>query len=256
MARRTKEYYYNEHDEDQVKKILVTKKKKRLKRRMKFLFFLVVLVVVGGYFLTDYSKVQSVRVVGNEEVATDDIVKASKLNSKTVYLFVNCSQIGKRVKNLPLIKKASVRKDLLGNFVIEVEEADKIACCTIDNHTYVIDELGDVVETHDQQVIASLQSTIKLSDFKDVDFLKKFAKQYVKIPEVIKSQTSDIIYEPKDTDPTRLKFLMDNGKILYLRVEDMVDQLKKFDYEAYMTAYGDRCQFSFEGQYIYMEKCK
>lgn len=256
MARRTNEYYYNEHDEDQVKKILVTKKKKRLKRRIKVLLFLVLFAIIGGYFLSDYSRVQSVTVIGNEEVKSEDIIKTSKLNKNTIYLFANCSQIGKRIKALPLIKKASVRKDWLGNFVIEIEEADKIACCTIGDQTYVIDELGDVVETNDQQVIASLQSTIKLTGFKSVDFLKEFAKQYVQIPELIKSQTSDIIYEPKGTDTTRLKFLMDNGKVLYLRVEDMVDQLKRFDYEAFMTAYSDRCQFSFEGQHVYMEKCK
>ena len=82
------------------------------------------------------------------------------------------------------------------------------------------------------------------------------AKEYVKIPELIKSQTSDIIYSPIKADTSRLKFLMDNGKILYLRVESMVEQLSKFDYEAFMTAYSDRCEFSFEGNHVYMKKCK
>ena len=49
---------------------------------------------------------------------------------------------------------------------------------------------------------------------------------------------------------------MDNGKILYLRIEQMVEQLSRFDYEANMTEFSDYCEFSFEGENIYMKKCK
>ena len=49
---------------------------------------------------------------------------------------------------------------------------------------------------------------------------------------------------------------MDNGKIFYLRIEDMADQLNRIDYEAFMTGYSDRCVFSFEGNYIYTEECE
>lgn len=256
MARHNKDYYYNEHDVNQVEKILKTKKKKKLKRRFKILIFLMIFVMIGAYFLSDYSKVRLIRIIGNEEVATQDILDAISVNQESYYLFVNTSKIESEVKAVALIKKASVSKDLLGNIKIEVEETDKVAYCIIGDVTYVIDELGNVVETEDPDVIQSLQACPYLSDFKDLDFLKTFAKAYVDIPELIKNQTSDIIYAPKKSDETRLKFIMNNGKILYLRVEDMVEQLKKFDYEAFMTAYSDRCEFSFEGEHVYMEKCQ
>ena len=89
-----------------------------------------------------------------------------------------------------------------------------------------------------------------------IDSIESFAKEYVKIPELIKTQISDILYDPKDNDQTRLKFIMDNGKIFYLRIEDMADQLNRIDYEAFMTGYSDRCVFSFEGNYIYTEECE
>lgn len=257
MSRRQDDYYYyNEHDENQVEKILKSKKKKKLKRRFKILLILMLLVMISAYFLSDYSKVSSIQIVGNEEIQTQVILDAISIDKQTVYWFVNTSHVEDEIKALPLIKKVNVSKDWFGHVKIEIEEAQKVAYCIIDKTTYVIDELGNVIETDDQKVIQSLQACPRLMEFKDVDFLKTFAKEYVKIPELIKNQTSDIIYAPLKADEDRMKFIMINGKVLYLRVSQMAENLKRFDYEAYMAAYSDRCEFSFEGDHVYMEKCK
>lgn len=253
--KRQQDYYYNEHDENQVRKIYRVNKHKKLKKRIKILLVLIMFVLVGAYFLSDYSKVQSIKVIGNQEIDSQDILNNISVNEKSWALFVNTDKLEKEIKKIPLIKKVQVSKDILGNITIEVQEAAKVAYCVIDKTTYVIDELGNVTETQDQEVIQSLLSCPRISQFKDVDFLKKFAKEYVKIPEIIKSQTSDIIYAAKKADEERLKFVMDNGKILYLRVDQMVEQLELFDYEANMTEYHDYCEFSFEGKNIYMKKC-
>ena len=250
------EYYYNEHDESQVEKILKTKKKKKIKRRVKILLFLMIFIMIGAYFMSDYSRVQSITIVGNDEVKSEDILEKISVSKKSIYLLVNTGKIEDEVKSIPLVKKTSVTKDLFGHIRIEIEEADKVAYCVIGKITYVIDELGNISETTDSKMIESLQSSPQLIGFKDVKFLEKFAKQYIRIPELIKNQTSDIIYSPKSADESRMKFLMVNGKILYLRVETMADQLSRFDYEAFMTTYSDRCEFSFEGDNVYMEKCK
>ncbi|MEG0685543.1 MAG: FtsQ-type POTRA domain-containing protein [Coprobacillus sp.] len=249
------DYYYNEHDENQVDKILKTKKKKKLKRRFKVLFVLFVLILIVAFFLSDYSKVQSIKVVGNEEIKTDDILNSISVNKESIFILVNTSKIEDEVKQVNLVKKANVSRDFFGNIKIEVEEADKVAYSIIDNVTYVIDEMGNVTETKDKAIIQSLQACPMITKFKDLKLLKSFAKQYVEIPELIKSQTSDIVYDPKKMDETRLKFIMDNGKILYLRIEDMVKQLKSFDYEANI-AHDDMCVFKFEGNNIYKEACK
>lgn len=250
------EYYYNEHDENQVKKILKAKKKRRLKRRIKVLLLLMFLALIGFYFMSDYSKVQSIEIVGTNEVDKETILNQISVNKNTYYLFVNKKKVAEEVKNVGMIKKASVACDLLGHMTIEIEEAEKVAYCEIGEKIYVIDEIGGVFETDDKEFIKTLQSCPRLSQFKDVKFLKEFAKAYVEIPELIKNQTSDIIYSPKKADESRLEFVMDNGKKLYLRVEEMVEQLKNFDYEANMTMYSDRCVFSFEGKNMYMRKCK
>lgn len=248
------EYYYNEHDVNQVHKIYKKNKKKKLKRRVKILLFLVAFTLIGWYFLSDYSKVQSIQVIGNEYVLKEDVLNKISVNKNSFHVFVSTSQIEKEVRAMPMIKKASVTKDLFGHIKIELKEADKVAYCVIRKNTYVIDELGDIAQTNNKDLIRSLQSCPQITKFTNVKFLKTFAKEYVRIPELIKNETSDIVYEPKQADETRLKFVMNNGKILYLRVEDMVDQLSRFDYEANMTAHKDKNVFSFEGNHVYMHE--
>ena len=80
MSRKKQEYYYNEHDENQVDKILKNKKKKKLKRKIKVLLVLLIFILIGAYFLSDYSKVQSIQVVGNDEIDSQDILNKVSIN--------------------------------------------------------------------------------------------------------------------------------------------------------------------------------
>lgn len=250
------QYYYNEHDENQMLRLRRDKRKRKLKRKIKVVLILFVMLLIAGYFVSDISRVHDIHITGLQEVSKDDIEKSISVHEGDIVLFVNTGKIEDEIAKMPFIKKVKVTKSLLGSVQIEVEEAQKVAYCVIDKKTYVIDELGNVSETDDKDLIASLQSTPQITKFKDLQLLKEFAKEYVNIPEIIKSQTSDIIYDPQKADETRLKFIMDDGKILYLRIEDMVEQLNKFDYEANKEVYKDKCVFSFEGNYVYMKDCE
>ncbi len=253
---RQQEYYFNEHDENQVQKKYKSNQRLKVKRRIKILFVLLVFILVGTYFISDYSRISKISIQGCQEVKQEDVLKTMTLKKGDIILFVNTNKIEEEIKKMPLVKKVNVQKSIFGEVLIEIEEAQKIAYCIIDKTTYIIDELGNVTTTSDKELIQSMQSSPRLSGFDDVDLLKKFAREYIDIPDIVKSQTSDIVYSPKKADQTRMKFIMDNGKILYLRIEQMVEQLSRFDYEANMTEFSDYCEFSFEGENIYMKKCK
>lgn len=250
------QYYFNEHDENQAQLLRKNRKKKRIKRKIKIVIVLFVLLLIVGYFVSDISRVKTIEVVGQQDVSKDDILETISVHKGDIILLVNTGRIEDEITNMGFIKKVKVTKSLLGSINIEIEEAQKVAYCVIGKKTYVIDELGNVSETTDKDLIASLQATPRITKFSDLDLLKKFAKEYVNIPEIVKSQTSDILYDPQKADETRLKFIMDDGKILYLRIEDMVEQLNRYDYEANKEVYKDKCIFSFEGNYVYVKDCE
>ena len=251
------QYYFNEHDENQTQLLRKKKKKKKIKRKIKIVIVLFLLLLLTGYFVSDYSRVQAIMIEGQQEVSKEDIMDAISVHKGDILLFVNTGQVEDEILQLPFVKKVKVTKSLAGSVHIEIEEAQKVAYCVIGKKTYIIDELGHVSETKDKDLIASLQSTPRITQFKDLKLLKQFAKEYVKIPEIVKSQTSDILYDPQEADETRLKFIMDDGKILYLRIEDMADQLNnRYDYVANKEAFKNKCVFSFEGNYVYMKDCE
>lgn len=251
------QYYFNEHDENQTQLLRKNRKKKKLKRKIKIVIVLLLLLLVAGYFISDYSRVQTIVIEGQQEVSKEEILDTISVHKGDVLLFVNTGHVEDEISQLPFIKKVRVTKSLLGSVRIEIVEAQKVAYCVIGKKTYVIDELGNVSETKDQDLITSLQATPRITQFKDLKLLKQFAKEYVKIPEIVKSQTSDILYDPQKADETRLKFIMDDGKILYLRIEDMADQLNnRYDYVANKEAFKNKCVFSFEGNYVYMKDCE
>lgn len=249
-------YYYNEHDENQVTKLFKKKKKKKIKRKIKILCFLLLLILIVYYFLSDFSKVKSIEIIGNDDVSSSLIEETSTLNNETIYLFINKKKVENHIKNLPLIKKANVSYDLFGHVTIEIEESKKVAYCTIQKTTYVLDELGKVVETEDENIKETLKSCPKLNGFLDLDFLKTFAKEYANVPELIKTQTSDIIYSPANADQSRIEFILDNGKKLIVRVDNMAKELSNFPYEAYMTIYENKCEFDFYGDNVYIRECE
>ena len=46
-------------------------------------------------------------------------------------------------------------------------------------------------------------------------------KAYVKLPSVVQNQISSIVFEPDEKDQTKCKLELDDGKVFYVRIEDM-----------------------------------
>ena len=174
------------------------------------------------------------------------------IDNERIYIIKSTKkELEKEVREIKQKNKKQRNKYLFKNIVNEWytnfkepyigKSAKQVYHATINN--YLLPELGN--------------KSINKITFKDLQLLKEFAKEYVNIPEIVKNQTSDIIYDPQKADETRLKFIMDDGKILYLRIEDMADQLNnRYDYVANKEAFKNKCVFSFEGNYVYMKDCE
>ena len=144
-----------------------------------------------------------------------------------------------------------VTKDLFGHVKIKVVEADPIGQCTIDNILYVVDETGRVTKDEAGVLTTYVQRCPKLNGF-DYDRFAAFAKEFAKIPAQVVNQISDINYAPENLDDKRCEFIMDDGKILYLRYDDMAVQLKGDNYALKMEEFPDYKYYDFVGKYVYV----
>lgn len=176
---------------------------------------------------------------------------ASLINLHQDYtFFTDIETIEENVKKVPLIKQVKVSKDLLGNVKIKVTEAEPIGQCTIDNILYVVDETGRTTKDQNGNFVSYVQRCPRLNGF-DYQCFEKFSKEFAKIPIQVINQISDINYAPLKGDETRCEFIMDDGKILYVRYEKMAEQLKNDNYSFIMEKFPNHKYYDLLGKYVY-----
>lgn len=248
------QYVYNEHDQNQVREILRKRKEKRRRKRRRICMLILVLVFIVAFFVSDYSKIQTITISGNVRLTSEEITNAMSVKvHRSITLFTSTKTIEKQLKKVSLVKEAEVSKDLVGNINIKITETKPIAYQINELQLWLIDEKGNATIQDNQEYLSYVQRCPKLSGF-DEERFKSFAKEYYQIPSQVQNQISDIKYSPLPADETRCEFIMDDGKILYLRIEDMAKQLAGDRYASIIKDFPDEKYYDFMGKYCYTRK--
>jgi cell division septal protein FtsQ len=247
-----------EYDRDPRKVLLKKKKHKRLKRRFRIALYVLIIVAIVVFLAGPASKVESYSYLGNEQIKSSYLNTVLKKYENSFYFHLPTSKMEKALKETPMIKKASVSTDLLGHVKVTIQESEVACYGSVNNKTYILDEAGHVFEKTSDFTFDSLSKYPKMEKFKSVSQLKEFLPQYLKLPDVIKSSISDIIYDETKTEKKQVRLIMDDGKSIIVRWTEMAKALntKRFNYQAYVNAYSDYCTFTIRAnRIIYMEKC-
>jgi len=223
--KRKQEFTYNEHDRSQVVEILRARKKRRRKKIRRKLLIVFVFILIVSYFFMDISRVQQIDVIGNARLQEEEIKDRLEVKENhSIQILVSPNAIKENVKELPGIKDVNVSRNFLGNITITIEETALLGYAILGEDTYVIDEKGNVFINNSSHARTEIQRCPQIFNM-GVELLETFAKEYSKIPSQVLNQTSEIIYEPQNADETRCRFNMNDGKVLFLRIEDMASQL-------------------------------
>lgn len=245
-------YMYNEHDVNQVKNMQKKIKKKKQKRRRCFVLIVLLIVACIAFMTGSASKVKKISVSGCHLTNQEDIIKNISIKTKKTYFFsMDCGQVENEIEQMLFVKKATVKKDLLGNVKITVQENNAMLYGYIDNVLYLVDEDGVVEKDEKQEKLSYVQRYPQAMSF-DEDHLKQFVKEYKKLPSVIKNQISSIVFEPNDKDQTKCKLELDDGKIFYVRIEDMARQLTSTNYYLVIQKYPENKYYDFLGKNVYV----
>lgn len=246
-------YTFNEHDENQVTKIYKQRKKRKIKKNVKILMGLLIVLLIGSYLISGLSKVKTIKIQGTDITSQEEVLKTISMNQSSFYWLVSTSQVEEEIKTIPSVKNVEVKCDWIGNVKIVIEEAIPIAYAQIEDNIYEINDIGHAFIVDDEQRIKELKVLPFVSQMNDEKILKEFAKEYQYVSEYMRNEISDIILEPKNADPTRLKCLLSDNYIIYIRIEDLKERLGEkstFDLDAYKALYPDESIFKFEGGYI------
>ena len=75
MAKRKQQQnIYNDYDRDQVLAYLKKQKAKKRKRRRRVIFVILVIGLIIAFFVSDYSRLQTITVSGNNRVSSEEII--------------------------------------------------------------------------------------------------------------------------------------------------------------------------------------
>lgn len=245
-------YLYNEHDVNQVQYIRKKIKKKKKKRRQRFVLIVVLIILAMCFFYSDLSKVQSVKVTGCQRVDENFIIDNVSVKAHETYFFnVDKNKLKKEVEKMLFVKKATISKSLFVNVTISIEEDEPISYCYINNILYVVDQKGNMEEDKEQKWLSYVQRTPQAMNF-DLENYQKFVKEYVKLPSVVRNQISSIIFEPNEKDKTKCRFELDDGKVFYIRIENMAKQLTSSNYYLVVQKYPNYKYYDFLGKNVYV----
>lgn len=242
---------YNQYDENKVKQELLKQKEKKRKRTFLILKIVLVIVLIAAFFMSDLSKIQTIAVKGNKKITSTQIINSISVKAhQDIFLFSSEQKIASQVEKLDFVAKATVTKDLFGNINIKIKESSVALYTTIDNVVYIGDGSGKIIKDNNKVYEEYLKNAPIITNVGEQLF-NSFLKEYVKLPGAVKNLVSDIVYSPEASDENRFTFYMSDGKVLYLRYDQMVSQLKGDNYQTIISAHPNDKYYDFVGKYVY-----
>ncbi|MDA7025963.1 cell division protein FtsQ/DivIB [Bacillus sp. CLL-7-23] len=211
--------------EERIPKIKEQRKQKANRRLITFiiLFFFMMLVII--YLQTPISKVSTVEITGNQNVAKDKIISLSSIDAgETEYWSLNERQTEQIIEKHNLIKKAQVFKSLPNKVSISVEEYKNIAFLQKHNAYYSVLENGQVLS---DEVTPTDQAPI-LNGWTKGDKLVQMAKQLDTLPDAVKKLISEINYSPQKSKSWNMKLYMNDGHIVTASIKTFAKKMSKY----------------------------
>lgn len=197
------------------------KTKKVVKKKFNFKKFLVlvlmVYLVISGTFYLLKRPVKNIIITGNKEVKDYEIIETANLKNYPSFISINKSKIVKNLKQNPLIKDVSVKKNLKFQIKINVTE-EKVVAYSLTNQSYL---LSSGIYINNKNFLG----VPLLNNYTPEDVLKSFAEKLGTLDEDIIDDISEIEYSPSKNeagetiDSTRFKLKMKDGNTVYTNVK-------------------------------------
>jgi len=245
-------YQFNEHDSNQVEGIRRKRKVVRLKKQVKIFLFLLFFTLFGLYLSSEFSQVKTIVVKGNDLLDTQEIINSLNIDETSRHLLLIPMFLEAKLEQQPLIENATITKGLFNTLYITVEEIVVVSYISENNQTRVIDSRGNIsnITTNVEEKIIRIQNNPRVKGFSDEEMLQKFASEFIKLNESIRTQISDITYDPTDILKTRIRFDMRDGTIVYIKIEYLESSFNS--YNDVKASYNDKCTiFDFAKKKIY-----
>ena len=205
------------------------KKKKRIKLRILpvFILLLVISLIVGISYLFTLIPIKNIYISGNKHLSDQTIIELAQIEKYPSFFKTTSSSIEKKIKQNQYIENVVVKKKLLANIYIKIEEKN-ILFRKDENNLIVLEDKTELNDDYSYQV------PLLLNYVPDTKY-DSFIKGMNLVTESIKNQISEITYSPNEQDEDRFLLYMNDGNYVYLTLtkfkqinyyEDVLDKLE------------------------------
>ena len=209
----------------------VTDKKLKKVRKIKIIPILITIFIIGLVaviiYLLTFLKITNIYVKGTNYLSDQDILEQAKIDDYPSFIKTSAKALERRLKRNPYIKKVKVKKKAFRTIEITIEE-EKILFRKDENKLLVL-ENGKEVDDKLKYNVPILLNYVP--DTKYNTFLNKMTK----INDSVKTEISEIRYDPNNQDDDRFLLSMNDGNLVYLTLtkfkqinyyEEVLDQLE------------------------------
>lgn len=177
-----------------------------------------VLLILSLYFISPYSKLKDVSVVGQSYLTEDRILELTEIykGDYTLTTLLNKERHADKVKHTSnMVKKAAIKYQFPISFTIHVEEYQIVAYIRESNVYYPVLSNGNMAPT-DPVTDAALAEQQLLLNFNDSAMVKRFVLELSNLEPDIVANMASVVLSPNETTEDLLTLTMHDGNIVYV----------------------------------------
>lgn len=214
------------HDETEENLQALNKKKKnRPKRRLQIMLMIIAVLssLIAIYFLSDISKVKSIKITGNRYFNDKEIMELADISYETRYLLLLPFMNERKIESNELITNVTIQKMMSGVVHIEVEEVDIIGTYQENKKTYLLFGDGSSIEQDANEIerIAKFPLIGKFSKEQRELMAASFVKPGKKVKAEFMSLISEINPHEESYDKHMIEIVMQDGNRVYSQYESV-----------------------------------
>lgn len=181
------------------------RKKRRNRRLIKMVLILSTICLLFFYLMSDMSRVKTLTVLNNTYYTDEQILDKAELDYHSSYVLTIRFWVNHLLEEDPLIKKASLKKDLKGGFTIYIEEEKVIGYLKNDPSSLLIQ--GKSIQNVKD---VSVENIPRIGDFNN-DQLQELDEAFKDVDNEILMMISEILPHAESYNDQMVRIIMNDG---------------------------------------------
>lgn len=187
---------------------LARRKRRRFIRQISFIALLIILLVlIIAYRQSDWSRIQTIEVIGADYKTVDYHVEQLPLHvGDSMWFDVDDMEQAALENNW--LKQVTIERDWLTHVVVTIEEYKHVGYVKRDEQYYPILENGEIVP---EAMTSFVMDAPLLTNFKDDAYLTELLEQLAQLDDEVHALISQITYTPSNSDNSVVTLYMTDG---------------------------------------------